>query len=65
MQITIYKHPHRNHFLAVAAGTALPDHAQDWVRFKSIDLMSSDIRIGLADPTAVLQAIAEVGWAAM
>ena len=65
MQITIYKHPRRNHFLAVAAGTALPDHAQDWVRFKSIDLTNSDVRIGLADPAAVLQAITEVGWSAL
>lgn len=65
MQIEIYKHPHRQAFVAVATGNPVPDHAHGWQWFKSIDLAATDVRIGLADPQAVLASIAADGWSVM
>ena len=63
MKIDIYTR--RAAFVAVPAGNPVPPHAEGWRWFKSIDLQPNDVRIGLADPSEVLQAIHAVGWSAM
>lgn len=63
MKIDIYNT--RNKFIAVRQGDALPDGMSSYRYFKTIELNKTDVRIGLSNPVAVMNAIEEVGWSAM
>lgn len=64
MKIDIYSHT-RNRFVAVPHKHVIPESWDGAKYFKTIDLKSGDVRIGMGDAALVLKTIEVEGYAAI
>lgn len=64
MNIDIYSHTHRR-FIAVPHKHAVPESWAGAKFFKTIELKSGDVRIGMGDAAQILAAIEKNGYAAV
>lgn len=64
MRIDIYRHTGKR-FIAIPAGNPVPESWAGARFFKTIDLRTGDVRIGLGNATKILASIQMEGFAAI